>query len=86
MVYFMLRHVGRTPGLAADDIAEEELQAFAWERRSAVQAGATAVGVFLPLTAVVFYLALSIFFIVDPFRHMRVQARRPAGRNVSKGG
>lgn len=81
MVYLMLRHAGRTPGLAADDIAEGELQAFAKERRSAVllQASATVVGAFLPLTAVIFYLALSIFFIIDPFRHMRVRVRRPAG-------
>jgi uncharacterized membrane protein len=88
MVYLMLRHAGRTPGLAAGDVAEEELRAFARERRSAVllQAGATVVGVFLPLTAVVFYLALSVFFIVDPLRHMRVPARRPAGRNISAGG
>ncbi len=81
MVYLMLRHAGRTPGLAADDVAEEELQAFARERRSAVllQAGATVVGAFLPLTAVVFYLAVSIFFIVDPLRHMRIRGGRPAG-------
>ena len=81
MVYLMLRHAGRTPGLAADDVAEEELQAFAKERRSAVllQAGATVVGAFLPLTAVVFYLALSVFFIVDPLRHMRIRGGRPAG-------
>jgi uncharacterized membrane protein len=80
MVYLMLRHVGRTPDVAADDLAEEELQAFAAERRSALllQASATAVGVFLPLTAVVFYLALSIFTIVDPRRHLRVRARWPA--------
>ena len=78
MVYLMLRHAGRTPGLAAGDVAEEELRAFARERRSAVllQAGATVVGVFLPLTAVVFYLALSVFFIVDPLRHMGVGRTR----------
>jgi uncharacterized membrane protein len=80
MVYLMLRHAGRTPDVAADDLAEEELQAFARERRSAVllQASATAVGVFLPLIAVVFYLVLSIFTIVDPRRHMRAHAGRPA--------
>ena len=80
MIYLMLRHAGRTPGLAADDIAEEELQAFARERRSAMllQAAATAAGAFLPLAAVIFYLAVSIFFVIDPFRHMRVRARRPA--------
>jgi uncharacterized membrane protein len=81
MVYLMLRHAARTRGLAADDIAEEELQGFAGERRSAVllQAGATVVGGFLPLAAVIFYLALSVFFIIDPLRHMRGRARRPAG-------
>jgi uncharacterized membrane protein len=81
MVYLMPRHAGRTPGLAAGDIAEEELQAFARERGSAVllQAGATVVGAFLPLTAVIFYLGVSVFFIIDPLRHMRVRLRRPAG-------
>jgi len=80
MVYLMLRHAGRTPDVAADDLAEEELRAFAKERRSAVllQASATAVGVFLPLIAVVFYLVLSIFTIVDPRRHMRAHAGHPA--------
>jgi uncharacterized membrane protein len=87
MVYLMLRHAGRTPGLAADDIAEEEIRAFARERRSAVllQAGATVVGAFLPLTAVIFYLAVSVFFVIDPLRHMgrraaaRPDKRAPAG-------
>ena len=75
------------PGLAADDIAEEELQAFAKERRSAtlLQASATVVGAFLPLTAVIFYLAVSVFVIIDPLRHMRARARRPAGTNGNAG-
>jgi uncharacterized protein (DUF2126 family) len=79
MVYLMLRHAGRTPDIAADDLAKEELQAFAKERRSAMllQASATVVGVFLPLTAV-FYLALSIFFFFDPLRYMRARPPRPA--------
>jgi hypothetical protein len=51
-----------------------------------LQGGATVVVVFLPLTAVVFYLALWAFFIVDPLLHMGVPASRPAGRNVSAGG
>ena len=83
MIYLMLRHAGRTPGLAADDVAEEELQAFAKERRSAMllQAAATVVGGFLPLAAVIFYLAVSVFFVIDPFRRVRVRARRPARAN-----
>jgi len=81
MVYLVLRHAGRTPGLAADDVAEEELQTFAKDRRSAVlfQGSATIVGVFLPLTAVIFYLAVSIFFVIDPMRHARVRISRQAG-------
>jgi hypothetical protein len=43
-----------------------------------LQASAAVVGVFLPLTAVVFYLAVSVFFI-DPVRHIGVRVRRPAG-------
>jgi hypothetical protein len=80
MVYLMLRHAGRTPDVAADDLAEEELRAFAKERRSAMllQASATVIGVFLPLTAVVFYLALSIFFFLDPLRYRSARTRRPA--------
>jgi len=88
MLYLMLRHAGRTPDVAADDLAEEELQAFARERRSAMllQASATVVGAFLPLLAVIFYLALSVFFVVDPRRHMRIRAHRPAAVNVSARG
>ena len=81
MVYLMLRHAARTPDIAADDLAEEELQAFATQRRSAVllQASATVVGVFLPLLAVVFYLALAIFYVIDPIRLMRIRSQRRAG-------
>jgi uncharacterized membrane protein len=78
MVYLVLRHAGRMPSLPADDLAEEELQAFARERRSALllQGMATVVGVFLPLPAVVFYLALAIFFVIDPLPRIRRARRR----------
>jgi uncharacterized membrane protein len=77
MLYLMLRHAGRTPDVAADDLAEEELQAFATQRRAAVllQATATVVGVFLPLLAVIFYLALAIFYVIGPVRPMRTRGR-----------
>jgi uncharacterized membrane protein len=80
MLYLMLRHAGRTPEVAADDLAEEELKAFAAQRRSAVllQASATVIGVFLPLLAVVFYLALAIFYVIDPVRLVRTRRRRRA--------
>jgi len=81
MLYLMLRHAGRTPEVAADDLAEEELRAFAQQRRSAVllQASATVVGVFLPLLAVIFYLALAIFYVIDPIRLIRTRSRRRVG-------
>ena len=86
MLFLMLRHAGRTPGVAADDLAEEELQVFAIQRRSAVllQASATVVGAFLPLLAVVFYLALAIFYVIDPVRLMRANSRRaePEGESA----
>jgi uncharacterized membrane protein len=78
MLFLMLRHAGRTRQVAADDLAEEELRAFAQQRRSAMllQASATVVGVFLPLLAVVFYLALAIFYVIDPIRLIRTRSRR----------
>ena len=80
MLYLMLRHAGRTSDVAADDLAEEELQAFATQRRSAVllQASATVVGAFLPLLAVVFYLALAVFYVIDPVRLVNTRSLRRA--------
>jgi uncharacterized membrane protein len=78
MVYLVIRRAARTPGVAAGDVAEEELQVFARERRAAVQlqAGATIVGVFLPVTAVAFYLAVSVLTIIEPLRRIRIRRRR----------
>jgi hypothetical protein len=42
-----------------------------------LQAGAAVVGVFLPLIAVVFYLVMSVFFIIDPLRPMCARRRWP---------
>jgi uncharacterized membrane protein len=83
MVYRVIRYAARTPGMAADDVAEEELQAFAGERRAAAlfQGGATALGVFLPVIAIVFYLAVSLIFIVEPLRRIRIRARMPSSRD-----
>ena len=44
-----------------------------------LQASATVVEVFLPLTAVVFYLAVSVFFIINPVRHMGCPRAPPSG-------
>ncbi len=78
LVYLVIRHAAVMPGVAADDVAEEELQVFARERRAAVllQAGATIVGVFLPVTAVIFYLVVAVLFVVEPLRRIRLRGRR----------
>ena len=72
---------GRWPGFRAAG-------AFAQQRRSAVllQATATVVGVFLSLLAVVIYLALAIFYVIDPIRLMRHRSRRRSAEKVSAGG
>jgi len=77
MTYLVIRHVGKTDELAADDRVEEELRGFKRGRGTAVvlQALATVVGVFVPLVAVVIYLGLSIFFFVDPLWIERVRQR-----------
>jgi TMEM175 potassium channel family protein len=85
MVYRVIRYAARTPGMAADDVAEEELQAFARERRAAAlfQGGATVLGAFLPVIAIIFYLAVSLVFIVEPLRRVRIRARASSGRDES---
>ena len=82
MVYLAIRHAGRSPDLAADDMAEGELQAFAGERRTALllQAAAAVVGAFLPAIAVVFYLAVSVLYVVEPLWHIRIRIPRAAPR------
>ena len=59
--------------IAVDDVAEEELQRFTVERRLAfvAQACATVVGAFLPVLAVLFYLSVSVLFIVAPLTATR---------------
>jgi uncharacterized membrane protein len=40
--------------------------------------GAAVMGAFLPVTAVVFYLAVSILYVVEPLWHIRIRPRRTA--------
>ena len=77
MNFLVIRHIDRTDELAADDVVEEQLKGFVRGRRSAVilQAVATAVGVFVPMVAVVVYLGLSLFFFVDPLWIERARRR-----------
>ena len=40
----------------------------------------TVAGGFLPLTAVLLYLAVSVFFLIDPLRHLCLRrASQPSG-------
>jgi hypothetical protein len=36
------------------------------------------VGIFFPVIATVFYLAVSVLFIVEPLRHLNLRRRRAA--------
>ncbi len=40
-------------------------------------ASVTVVGVFLPATGVIFYLAVSVLYIIEPLWHIRIRIRRP---------
>ncbi len=79
LVSVLVGYAGWSPGLAADDVAEEELQAFERERRYAValQGMATVVAVFLPVVAVIVFLVVSVLLLVEPLWRAR---RRRRGR------
>jgi uncharacterized membrane protein len=76
MVNVLTGYAARKEGLADDDAAEEELAAFEKERRVALllQIVAIALGLLVPVAAVVIYLVLSILIIADPL--WRAQRRR----------
>jgi len=80
MPYVMIGHAGRTLSLAADDTAQVELRGFAGERKTAVllQASAAVVGLLLPVMAVIFYLAISMIYLIGPFREVDIHAPRAA--------
>lgn len=64
----VLRYAARSPDLAADDVAEAELQGFEKERRAALASltAATVVGIFLPFVAVVVFLLISVLLLLEP--------------------
>lgn len=78
LVNVVVGYAARTPGLAADDVADEELRAFEKERRAALalQVLATVVGLFFPLVAVIFFLAVSVLLLLEPL--WRARRRRLA--------
>ncbi|MFL6136517.1 MAG: TMEM175 family protein [Frankiaceae bacterium] len=78
MIFLLIRRASRVRSIAVDDQAEEELKRFASDRRTAMlsQAGATVVGVFIPPLAVIFYLSVSVLFIISPFTVSRLHALR----------
>jgi hypothetical protein len=60
--------------------AQVELRGFAGERKTAVllQASAAVVGLVLPVIAVIFYLAVSMIYLIEPFREVDIHAPRAA--------
>lgn len=90
LVNAVLAYAAGTPGIPADDVAEDELRAFGRERRVAiaVQAAATVLAVFLPVVAVLVYLAVAVLLLLDPLwraRRRRVGAARGSGTRGSAG-
>lgn len=81
LVNVLVGYAARSHGLAADDVAEEELQAFERERRYALalQATATVVAIFLPVVAVIVYLVISVLLLIEPL--WRARRGRRAGRS-----
>jgi hypothetical protein len=45
------------------------------------QGGATVLGAFCPVIAIVICLAVSLVFIVEPLRRIRIRARIPSSRD-----
>jgi hypothetical protein len=60
VVYLPIGHAERTQGLVADDMAEEEVQAYAKDRRTGMLLHAGAVVGCGPVSAVFIYLAVSV--------------------------
>lgn len=77
LVNVVLHYASRTPGLAADDVAEAGLQAFEKERRLSVAllTAATVAGIFLPVVAVIVFLLISLVLLLEPIW----RARRAGG-------
>lgn len=67
MVIVLARYAARTPGLA-DQVADQEMNAFARQRRLAitVQAIATALALVAPYAAVAVYLAVTLLSLLTP--------------------
>lgn len=80
----LIAYSARTPGLAADDVAEVELSAFARERRLAIAlpAASTVLALFLPTVAVLLFLLVSVLLLLEPL--VRVP-REPRSAPASSG-
>jgi uncharacterized membrane protein len=71
-------HAARTPGIADDTAAKEELHSFGRERRAPVivLAVATVGGIFLPTVAAFVFLIVSVVFLIEPLWQSGRQRRR----------
>ena len=77
MVNVMFGYAARTPGLATDDAADDELRSFERDRLVAVviQAVATLFGLFIPVVAVMIYLVISVLILVDPLWRAKAHSK-----------
>jgi len=77
MVSLLIRHAARTPGIADDDVAEEELRDFARERLVALIAYATTtvVGLIAPRVALIAFLVVSVAILLEPLARSPRQRR-----------
>jgi uncharacterized membrane protein len=78
----LVRYAARAEGLAVDDLARAQLQAFEKERRAslALLLAASLLAVFLPVAAVVVFLLTSVLLLVQPlWRTRRVRAGSHGG-------
>jgi len=78
MIDLVIRHAARTAGIADDELAEEELRAFARERQIALisLAAATVIGVLLPRVGIFTFLVVSVVFLFEPLWRVSWLGRR----------
>jgi hypothetical protein len=79
MLYVMIRHAGRTPDLPPTTRPRWNCGARQGTPDSgAASGGRRRVGLLLPVIAVIFYPAVSVIYLIEPFREVDIHAQRAA--------
>ena len=81
VVLLLLRHAAHTPGIADDEVADEELRDFAKQRLVAlvIYAALTVVGLLTPRVGLIGFLVASVVFLLEPLTR-RARRNPPAGK------